>query len=997
MSNFNAKIAIISAMAVAASLTASAQAVVSPDQTAAMESAMQKLTTPDNPVGVIKINSIVIDEKARRVDVECNENLAYMSIDAAKADAIVEAIKSSLPPSAQKYKINVMVGHWPLSALTTTPSIKMKGPAERDRFVVKVDGPVAPKGLDGKNIALWQSHGWYYERKLNRWEWQRARIFQTVEDLYPQSYVIPYLMPMLENAGAYVMSPRERDVKRVEIIVDGDGGNAWSGYQEQGAGWQDAGVEGFAYLNTTLGDRENPFRAGKARKVKTVGKAADASTATWSAVIPDAGSYAVYVSYASLPGSAKDALYTIHTTGGDRQVKVNQQMGGGTWIYLGHYPLAKGEQPVVTLSNVSSKSGAVVSADAVKIGGGMGNVARYIPTEGVLADSVAVTPMVSGYPRFTEGARYWLQWAGMPDSVYSPTGFTNDYNDDYRCRGLWVNYLAGGSSVLPGSKGLKIPVDLSFAFHTDAGTTLNDSIIGTLSIYCTTSNDKQVFPNGTPRVASRRFNDIVATEIVKDIRANYEPNWTRRAMWDKSYYEARVPEVPAMLLELLSHQNFADMKYGLDPTFRFTVSRAIYKGMLKFLAERDGRPYVVQPLPVNSPAIAYTGKEGDKSTYTLSWRPTDDPAEATAAPTYYIVEQRAGNGAFVEIARVTEPKYTFGVNDTQIYSYRVIAGNDGGVSFPCEVLSLRAGDGVPDVLVVNGFTRVSGPDYFDSGEIAGFYDTRDGGVPDVQDINYIGEMFEYRRDIPWMDDDAAGFGASRANFEDKVIAGNTHDYTYVHGCAIASSGRSFISTSVGAWVNQADDANQPKVVDLILGKQKEIKVGTGAYGTKYKTFTPELQSRIEKFTAGGGSVLVTGSYVATDLWDNPYSSAETMAADKKFAADVLGCKWRVGQASVEGTVFEVPSRFSEFNGGHFSFNNTKNADSYVVESPDSFYAADADKGATIMRYGENNLVAGTAMDAGGYRTVVFGFPLESVMTPHDRNTLMTQSLNFLMK
>ena len=33
------------------------------------------------------------------------------------------------------------------------------------------------------------SHGWYYEPKLDRWEWQRARIFQTVEDLYTQSYV----------------------------------------------------------------------------------------------------------------------------------------------------------------------------------------------------------------------------------------------------------------------------------------------------------------------------------------------------------------------------------------------------------------------------------------------------------------------------------------------------------------------------------------------------------------------------------------------------------------------------------------------------------------------------------------------------------------------------------------------------------------------------------------------------------------------------------------
>ena len=28
-------------------------------------------------------------------------------------------------------------------------------------------------------------------------------------------------------------------------------------------------------------------------------------------------------------------------------------------------------------------------------------------------------PEISGYPRYTEGSRYWLQWAGAPDSVYN--------------------------------------------------------------------------------------------------------------------------------------------------------------------------------------------------------------------------------------------------------------------------------------------------------------------------------------------------------------------------------------------------------------------------------------------------------------------------------------------------------------------------------------------------------------------------------------------------
>lgn len=57
----------------------------------------------------------------------------------------------------------------------------------REAFVTKVDAPTVRYGLAGKNIALWQSHGRYFDQKEQRWKWQRARLMGTVEDLYPQS------------------------------------------------------------------------------------------------------------------------------------------------------------------------------------------------------------------------------------------------------------------------------------------------------------------------------------------------------------------------------------------------------------------------------------------------------------------------------------------------------------------------------------------------------------------------------------------------------------------------------------------------------------------------------------------------------------------------------------------------------------------------------------------------------------------------------------------
>lgn len=951
---------------------------------------IERLIPAYTNVGPIKVERINIDSSKKTVVVKCNSSLAYLSFSQQLVADMKTRFAQCLPAKYRDYSMTILAGNTNVEQLEAfADGRNIVAPTETSRFITEVGGVSAPFGLEGKNVALWQSHGWYFEPSLNRWEWQRARIFQTVEDLYTQSYVMPFLMPMLENAGAYVLSPRERDVNTIEIIVDGDGGFAQGAYRESNGSqqWSDAGINGFAYAKEMLENGDNPFKMGKVRTIATVDATKNQSVAQWRASIPFRGEYAVYVSYASMPNSATDALYRVYSRAGVKEFKINQQMGGGTWIYLGHFSFDKSasDEVVVELVNMSETENSVVTADAVKIGGGMGNVVRKVKesTDGIEYDYVA-----SGYPRFTEGARYWLQWAGIPASVYTPSDNENDYTDDYKCRGEWVNYLAGGSSVLPDREGLKIPIDMSLAFHTDAGTTMNDSIIGTLSIYST--DKKQSYVNGTDRLASRDYTESIVTEIVNDIRVAYEPNWTRRAMWDKGYYEAKVPEVPSMLLELLSHQNFADMKYGLDPTFRFTVSRAIYKGMLKFIAKRDNRDYVVQPLPINAFAITKTGAKK----YRLSWAETIDVQEETATPTYYIVEERIANGEFKEIARVEKPQYDVMVNDNKIHSYRIVAGNEGGISFPSEVLALcNNGDDAKTVLIVNGFTRISAPDWFDAGAIAGFYDARDHGVPYIYDINYIGEQVEFRRNIPWMDDDAAGFGASRANYETKVIAGNTFDYVYTHGEAIAAAGYSFVSMSVDAYAKSTDNA--PIIVDLILGKQKEIAVGRGAYGTKYKTFPIALQERLTAHCNAGASVFVSGAFVATDLWDNKHSDATTLKADQTFASEVLGYKWRTGQASTTGEVYQVQTRFKEFGNDNFQFNNELSSDCYVVESPDSFYPADDKRGATIMRYSENNLIAGIAYDNDKYRTVVIGFPFETIIDRGLRENMMGEILNFL--
>ena len=131
---------------------------------------------------------------------------------------------------------------------------------------------------------------------------------------------------------------------------------------------------------------------------------------------------------------------------------------------------------------------------------------------------------VSGFPRWQEASRYWQQYSGVPDSIYNYTGSKNDYTDDYATRGNWINWLAGGSAVYPDGEGLGIPVELALAFHTDAGTTPWNEIIGTLVIYTSWDDEKnKTYPTGATRQLARDFADYLQTQLVNDVRALYAP------------------------------------------------------------------------------------------------------------------------------------------------------------------------------------------------------------------------------------------------------------------------------------------------------------------------------------------------------------------------------------------------------------------------------------------------------------------------------------------
>lgn len=940
--------------------------------------------------GYVKVQAVKASRG--RVQIYASIGLSYYPFREQNVRSMRDSVRAALPREFAKARIELFTDKREVAELIPMACREPKELAKQLKkrrivpFVNRAERPLVEpldrlakpsQGLSGRHIALWQSHGRYFDQTRNLWRWQRSQLWQTCEDLYTQSYVLPYLVPMLENAGANVLLPRERDMQKHEVTADND---APGQYREQGDDWMPGGC-GFAHRQQVYHTGENPFRHGTTRLAHTVTGAAT-RCAVWSADIPERGEYAVYVSYESTPESADDALYTVHHAGGDSRFAVNQTLGGGTWIYLGRFLLDEGAREVVTLSNCSRKAGRIVSADAVKIGGGYGNVARTV-CDSLRKPGLEYMEETSGYPRFCEGARYWLQWAGFDEKVYTPKEDKDDYKDDYMSRAHWVNALAGGSERLPDSAGLRIPVDMALAFHSDAGVRDGDGIVGTLGIFFTRDN-KGRFDGGADRYRSRDLTDLVQTQIVQDIRRTWEPEWKRRGLWNRSYYEARVPGVPTMLLELLSHQNFADMRYGSDPRFKFLVSRAVYKGVLRYLSSQYGSTYVVQPLPVEQLAVEFT----ESGSTAVSWEPVADSLEATAAPDGFVVYTRVDDGGFDNGRYVDKPYLLTEQEPGRIYSYKVTAVNAGGESFPSEILSAcRMPDAKGCVLIVNGFDRVSAPPSMRRDSLAGFYMDIDGGVPDRYDISFIGQQRVFDLAMARCDDDSRALGSCFNDYETEVVGGNTFDYPCLHGRSVAAAGYSFCSASVKAVEEGAIPLAGYAVADLILGKQRATCIGRGLGDPQFRTFTPELQAALEEYLGQGGTLFVSGSYVASDLWTGDSASAEGCA----FAERVLHYTTDGGQAARRGRVRVVTSH-AGFARDEYRFNNEYAPTRYRVEAPDALKPVGG--AFPVMRYVENGRAAGVAW-AGEGRTFVTGFPFESILSEAQRNRLMRDVLEFL--
>ncbi|MGC9393357.1 MAG: N-acetylmuramoyl-L-alanine amidase [Anaerolineae bacterium] len=513
------------------------------------------------------------------------------------------------------------------------------------------------RSLVGKTIYVSAGHGWQWSYGSEAWRPQRGVNEGIIEDHNNAEAVGQYLIPYLESAGATVIPVRERDWNTARVIVDNDQGAP--GYVETGV-WVTSVLTGYA--------------GGTYRFASTVAGTPTA-TASWQIAVPQQGTYALYAWVYPGWNRAPDARYTVSHAGGTKHVWLDQRIRQQTWRYLGTFPFYAGTA-TVTLDNASAGgSGAVVIADALRLGGG-----SFDSLDGIVTDATFPPQR----PWWETATFYYSQWMGLNYDDWE--GF-----NDVTARPMFARWNHAGS----GEDALYI------SWHTNGYTG-------------TTRGTESYIHNGdtySRTLGSPELQTAVHTELLHDIRVGWDAAWVDRGQRQADLGELRMlwdddpaTRMPGVLLEIAFHDNPEDAQALKDPRFNQLAARAVYQGIVRYFEQRDAVDLITLPEPPTHLRVQNLGGGAVR----VAWQPspTDGAGLRGEAATGYRIYTSPDGFAWGAPVAVAGTAHTLtGLAVGQTLYVRVTATNDGGESLPTEVLGARVGDH-PLVLIVNGFDRL---------------------------------------------------------------------------------------------------------------------------------------------------------------------------------------------------------------------------------------------------------------------------------------------------
>lgn len=437
----------------------------------------------------------------------------------------------------------------------------------------------------------------------------------------------------------------------------------------------------------------------------------------------------------------------------------------------------------------------------------------------------AVEGRTSGRPRWEESGYYYSRFAGFDPEVTGANRRWNQVHAMPRWAEWEMETWEAGRSIY-------------LSWHTNGS--YDHKISGISSyIYSVWAWGPPEFFHGYP--GGRKLAEYTHFEVLNDVRTGWDPGWDDVGIvgrWLGETNPVSNSVMPSVLLENGFHDNPHDAAYILEPKFRRLSARAAYQGIVKyFYNEVDGFDSMIMAPDAPTHLQVRAGNDGSA---TVSWKaPLHDTGEGLlgdAATHFRVYQSRNGkgfdNGTPVESAafqlRDLEPGIARFV--------RVAAVNDGGESLPSETLcvSLPASPDSSRVLIVNGFDRLD------------------------RGLNFIGPD-----------------GAERG----VLSRMNSRDYCIQHAAALSSGGYTY------------DSAGNEAVHDghVSLGDYDAVVWMLGRESVEDETFNGKERDALRRYVEAGGTLIVSGAHVASDL----HRTAEGRA----FLGEVLGAVYVPGSST----------------------------------------------------------------------------------------------------
>lgn len=547
---------------------------------------------------------------------------------------------------------------------------------------------------------------------------------------------------------------------------------------------------------------------------------------------------------------------------------------------------------------------------------------------------------VSDYPREEESMRYWVQAnlaQGQLTTLYDGTG--TDEQDSWSAPPKMSAEMNRGPSFSTTS-------DLDYkrihiSFHSNAG-----GGRGTVAL---------ITGDATPNQAA--LAQLAGSEVNNDLVALGSP--PLELAWDNNttvtytggYGEISSSsfndEMDATIIEVAFHDDASDAKLLRDPKARAAVGKAAMHAVIKYFHQFDtNSPAPLRFLP--EPPANVRALAGQNGQIALGWTAPVSLGGSQAPTNYILYRSTNGHGfghplTMGNVTSYTISNLTAGVD----YYFRISAANAGGESMPSEVVGCCAPltNGAPRVLVVNAFDR---------------FDRTTNLRQDVGIENYLPP-------------DGSGV-------IERVFGrwNNRFDYVVPHGQAISAAGWAFDSCQNEALQNN----------EVVLTNYPIVIWAGGNESTNDETFNSPEQTKITAFLAAGGNLFVSGADVAFDL---DRASGPT-AADRNFLHHQLHTAF----TNDNSLSYLATAAATGIFGGRASVTVDDGSKGiYWVQSPDVI--GPFGSGATVAMSYSTGGAAAIQYDGslGGGRTVLFGFPFETITSAARRNEYMTDVLHFL--